>query len=125
MTGGPHHAPTDHCQTLHLYFKSSKSSVASIPYLSFRRMSAPDQKEVIEQLTTVFKEIAEQVGAEQFRELARETALTLGPAIRRELAEGKITEDHPGYQALLKAERHNADADRSPAERRSLHDDGD
>lgn len=83
-------------------------------------MSAPDKKEVIEQVTRMFEAIAEQVGAEQFRELARETALTLGPAIRRELADGEITEDHPGYQALLAAERRQAAA----AERPAVHDEG-
>lgn len=80
-------------------------------------MSAPDKKEVVEQLTRMFTEIAEEMGTEQFRELARETALTLGPAIRRELAEGEIIEDHPGYQALLAAERRQAAAAERPAVR--------
>ena len=78
-------------------------------------MSSPDKKEVIEQVTRMFEAIAEQVGAEQFRELARETALTLGPAIRQELAAGEITEEHPGYQALLAAERRQAAAAKGSA----------
>lgn len=58
-----------------------------------------------QQLRKTLEEAAQALGPDSFRELGYDVVLGFRDELRQSLAEGKITEDHPGYQFLLEAER--------------------
>jgi hypothetical protein len=82
-------------------------------------MSTPDKTKAAAELKTALEAIRKEAGPELFQEIVDEVTLAFGPTVRQELADGKITEDHPGYQALLNFERRQAAAAKRPATRRN------